>query len=230
MSAFNKLFLLVAFFVVGACASNQKVLPDPDFAPVFPEHSGVEKPVTGSLYNDGKSSVSGISDSWFGRRKDFKVGDIVVVVLDERAQASRTQNTTVERETENDVAQGYLGKLPIIKNNIGGVKVDGSNITSEASGTAGQEATLTGQIAVSIVQILPNGNLVVKGEKKLDLSEGSEVIRVAGIVRAEDVAPNGTVFSRRLANAQISYIGSGELDSANRVPWGTSLLFKIWPF
>ena len=70
-----------------------------------------------------------------------------MVVLDERAQASRTQNTTVERETENDVAQGYLGKLPIIKNNIGGVKVDGSNITSEASGTAGQEATLTGQIA-----------------------------------------------------------------------------------
>ena len=54
-------------------------------------------------------------------------------------------------------------------------------------------------------------------EKKLDLSEGSEVIRVAGIVRTEDIAPNGTVFSRRLANAQISYVGSGELDSANRV-------------
>ena len=69
-----------------------------------------------------------------------------------------------------------------------------------------------------------------KGEKKLDLSEGSEVIRVAGIVRTEDIAPNGTVFSRRLANAQISYVGSGELDNANRVPWGTSLLFKLWPF
>ena len=64
------------------------------------------------------------------------------------------------------------------------------------SGTAGQEASLTGQIAESVVQILPNGNLVVK-EKKLDLSEGSEVIRVTGIVRTEDIAPNGTVFSRR---------------------------------
>ena len=53
-----------------------------------------KKPVTGSLYNDGPGVVGGISDSWFGRRKNFKVGDIVVVVLDERAQASRTQNTT----------------------------------------------------------------------------------------------------------------------------------------
>ena len=206
-------------------------MPDPNFAPVFPELSGTEKPVTGSLYNDGKAVVGGISDSWFGRRKNFKVGDIVVVVLDERAQASRTQNTTVERERPKTMLRrAIFGKIPIIKNNIGGLKVDGSTITSEASGVAGQEASLTGQIAVSVVQILPNGNLVVKGEKKLDLSEGSEVIRVAGIVRTEDVAPNGTVFSRRLANAQISYVGSGELDSANRVPWGTSLLFKLWPF
>ena len=123
-----------------------------------------------------------------------------------------------------------FSKLPIVNNNIGGLKLDGSTITSEASGTADQQATLTGQIAATVVQILPNGNLIVKGEKKLDLSEGSEVIRVAGIVRTEDVAPNGTVFSRRLANAQISYIGSGELNSANRVPWGASLLFQLWPF
>ena len=221
-------FCCVLTFLLASCASQQRILPDPDYAPVFPETSGTVKPVTGSLYKD--SSSGGISDSWFGRRKNFTVGDIVVVVLDEKAQASRTQNTSVGRETENDVAAGYLGKLPIIKNNIGGLKLDGSNITSEASGTAGQEASLTGQIAVTVVQILPNGNLVVKGEKKLDLSEGSEVIRVAGIVRTEDIAPNGTVFSRRLANAQISYVGSGELDNANRIPWGTSLLFKLWPF
>ena len=166
MRNINGILLVTICLILGSCASKQRVMPDPNFAPVFPESSGTEKPVTGSLYNDGKAVVGGISDSWFGRRKNFKVGDIVVVVLDERAQASRTQNTTVERETENDVAQGYLGKIPIIKNNIGGLKVDGSTITSEASGVAGQEASLTGQIAVSVVQILPNGNLVVKGEKK----------------------------------------------------------------
>ena len=220
----NKFFIYLCFFCLTACASQQKLQPDPDYAAVFPTVDPSPKPVTGSLY-DGA-----ISDSWFGRKKNFKVGDIVVVVLDERAQASRTQNTNVERETANDVAAGYLNKLPIVKNNVGGIKLDGSTITSEASGTADQQATLTGQIAATVVQILPNGNLIVKGEKKLDLSEGSEIIRVAGIVRTEDVAPNGTVFSRRLANAQISYVGSGELNAANRVPWGASLLFQLWPF
>ena len=106
----NRFLLITICIILGSCASKQRVMPDPDFAPVFPELSETEKPVTGSLYNDGPGIVGGISDSWFGRRKNFKVGDIVVVVLDERAQASRTQNTTVERETENDVAQGISEK------------------------------------------------------------------------------------------------------------------------
>ena len=214
----------VLFLCSCATSSKLKVLPDPDYAAVFPTVDQEVKPVTGSLYDGG------MSDSWFGRKTDFKVGDIVVVILDEEVQAERTQNTDVSRETTNEVAAGALRKLPIIKNNLGGLDLDGSNIGSEGSGTADQEATLQGQIAVTVAQILPNGNLIVRGEKKLELSEGSEVIRVAGIVRTEDIAPNGTVFSRRLANAQISYIGSGELASANRVPWGTTLLLQFWPF
>ena len=85
-------------------------------------------------------------------------------------------------------------------------------------------------MAVTVTQVLSNGNLVVRGEKVLDLSEGSETIRVAGIVRSEDIAPNGTVFSRRLANAQIAYTGTGDLANANKVPWGTGILMKLWPF
>ncbi len=222
-------FLVFSIFCIlflSSCAtsSKQKILPDPDYAAVFPTVDQEPKPVTGSLYDGG------MSDSWFGRRTDFEVGDIVVVILDEEVQAERSQNTDVSRETTNEVAAGILGKIPLVKNNIGGLDLDGSSITSEGAGTADQEATLQGQIAVTVVQILPNGNLIVRGEKKLELSEGSEVIRVAGIVRTEDIAPNGTVFSRRLANAQIAYIGSGELASANRVPWGASLLLKFWPF
>ena len=217
----NFLFAIVfyaAFLTSCATSPKQKILPDPDYAAVFPTVNQDPKPVTGSLY-DGA-----MSDSWFGRITDLENGDVAVVILDEKIQADRTQTTDAKRDTTNEVAAGILGKLPIIKNNVGGLDVDGSSISSNGSGSAGQEATLQGQISVTVVQILPNGNLIVRGEKKLELSEGSEVIRVAGIVRTEDIAPNGTVFSRRLANAQISYIGSGELASANRVPWGASLL------
>jgi len=78
--------------------------------------------------------------------------------------------------------------------------------------------------------VMPNGNLVLRGEKQLALTEGSEIIQVAGIIRPDDVAPNNTVQSRRLANAQIAYRGSGDLANATKAGWGTSTLLKIWPF
>jgi len=214
------------------CSAPAK-MSEAEFKPILSIPQDPAPLVTGSIYNGGRN------DNWFGRKKDYRVGDIITVVLNEQTQANRVNNTTATRETENDVAAGLV---PMITNNLpgfardragrltNGLKLDGSTIGSEATGSADQRASLTGSIAVTVTQVLPNGNLVVRGEKQLDLSEGGEVIRVAGIVRSEDVAPNGTVFSRRLANAQISYTGSGDLASANKVPWGTSVLFKLWPF
>ena len=83
---------------------------------------------------------------------------------------------------------------------------------------------------MAVVEVMPNGNLVLRGEKQLALTEGSEIIQVAGIIRPDDVAPNNTVQSRRLANAQIAYRGSGDLANATKAGWGTSTLLKIWPF
>jgi flagellar L-ring protein FlgH len=81
-----------------------------------------------------------------------------------------------------------------------------------------------------VVDVLANGNLVLRGEKQLALTEGAEVIQVAGVIRPEDVAPNNTVQSRRLANAQITYRGTGDLAAASKPGWGTGLLLKLWPF
>jgi flagellar L-ring protein precursor FlgH len=204
-----------------------------EFAPIVQLPPEPEKLVTGSIYNGGRN------DNWFGRKKDYRVGDIITVILNEQTQANRVTNTSAVRETSNDVAAGLV---PNIVSNLpgfardragritNGLKLDGSEISSEATGTADQQASLSGSVAVTVTQVLSNGNLVVRGEKVLDLSEGSETIRVAGIVRSEDIAPNGTVFSRRLANAQIAYTGTGDLASANKVPWGTGILMKLWPF
>jgi flagellar L-ring protein precursor FlgH len=71
---------------------------------------------------------------------------------------------------------------------------------------------------------------VLRGEKQLALTEGAEVIQVSGIIRPDDIAPNNTVQSRRLANAQIVYRGSGDLANATKAGWGTSALLKLWPF
>jgi flagellar L-ring protein precursor FlgH len=77
---------------------------------------------------------------------------------------------------------------------------------------------------------MPNGNLIIFGEKRLALNEGSEVISVRGVVRPDDIQPNNTVLSRRLAAAEFSYSGDGELTRATRTSWGSKLLFDLWPF
>ena len=113
---------------------------------------------------------------------------------------------------------------------LGGANLLGGSIENKGVGTADQKASLEGSVAVTVIDVLANGNLVLRGEKQLALTEGTEVIQVAGVIRPEDVAPNNTVQSRRLANAQITYRGTGDLAAATRAGWGTSGLLKLWPF
>ena len=78
--------------------------------------------------------------------------------------------------------------------------------------------------------MLSNDNLVILGEKQLAVTEGGEFIRLKGVVRQADIQPDNTVLSRRIANAQISYRGTGDLAKASKPGWGTGLIFKFWPF
>lgn len=214
--------ILVLATALAGCSTPPK-MSEAEFKPVLSIPSDTAPLATGSIYNGGRN------DNWFGRKKDYRVGDIITVILNEQTQANRVNNTSASRETANDVAAGLVPKV-VGGSLVNGLKLDGSAISSEATGSAAQRASLSGSVAATVTQVLANGNLVVRGEKQLDLSEGGEVIRVAGIVRSDDVAPDGTVFSRRLANAQISYTGSGDLASANKVPWGTGAMFRWWPF
>jgi flagellar L-ring protein precursor FlgH len=113
---------------------------------------------------------------------------------------------------------------------LGGINLNSASISTGGSGAANQKASLQGAVTVTVVELLGNGNLVVRGEKQLSLTEGSEIVQVSGIVRPEDISPNNIVQSRRLANANISYRGTGDMAKATTPGWGTSLLLKIWPF
>jgi len=227
---FNLMRLAVAVCVVSglsACTSmpSSNMSHSPQFEPVYPIAAAPAKPATGAIY------VGRQSDSWFGKSKSFQVGDVITVLLNESSQASRTQNGTITRESKNDMVPKGLSTWGAgVGGWMKGIKMDGSSMSNKGTGAADQQATLTGSVAVSVVEVMPNGNLVLRGEKQLALTEGSEIIQVAGIIRPDDVAPNNTVQSRRLANAQIAYRGSGDLANATKAGWGTSTLLKIWPF
>ena len=189
------------------------------FRPVYPVVQAQPQMASGAIYNGSQS------EAFFGRGRAFQVGDVITVILDESTQAGRTQSGVVKRTSSNDVVPAGMGG-----GLLSGSNLLGGSIKNEGSGTADQTATLKGSVAVSVIDVMSNGNLVLRGEKQLALTEGAEIIQVAGVVRPDDIAPNNTVASRRLANAQITYRGTGDMAAASRAGWATSGLLKLWPF
>ena len=227
----SKRILLIGSVMLAGCLSGCNVMPpqalthSPQFEPVYPLKQVQASTATGAIY------IGRQSDSWFGKGRNFQVGDVITVLLNESTQAARSQVGSISRNSTNDMLSPGLA---VLGNKLGGLMkgtdFSKTDISNKGTGTADQTASLTGSVAVSVVEVMPNGNLVLRGEKQLALTEGSEVIQVAGIIRPDDVAPNNTVQSRRLANAQISYRGTGDLANATRAGWGTSAVLKLWPF
>jgi flagellar L-ring protein precursor FlgH len=218
--------LLSAVALIAGCAAVDPVpVPPPRFAAVQPPELQTPRGATGSIYNAVQS------DNMFGRSRNFQVGDVITVLLDERTQGSRSTSTNVSREAKNNVVPtGLAGRIAGNRIGLNGLNLNDASTTSAGTGTADQTASLSGSLAVSVVEVLPNGNLVVRGEKQLSLSEGSEVIQISGVIRPADVSPNNTVLSRRLAHSQIAYRGSGDLAAASSPGWGTKILNRVWPF
>ena len=220
--------LVVMASLVGCASTEPEVnalAPSPDFAPVFPLASDRPKMATGGIYGNSQN------DAWFGRGRNYQIGDIITVLLNESTQSARTQNSDVSRVTKNTaLPSGLSTKIGSLSPALNGLDLSQGTVNSTGTGKAGQQASLQGSIAVTVVEILSNGNLMVRGEKKLGLAEGTEVIQVAGVIRPQDIGPNGTVNSLRLANAQIAYRGIGDLANASKVGWGTSMMHKFWPF
>ncbi len=228
------LSLVVA--LAAGCAHEAPLGPSAAFAPVFPVDPPKQSNLTGAIYQEL------LSDNYFGRKRNYQVGDVITVVLNESANATRNQSNVLSRDSKNtaitpaftagvsnalsNTGLGLPGLGTLAKSTI----TNGSAISSDGKGIAGQGQTLTGSISVTIIDVFSNGNLAVRGEKLLTLNEGSEVIQVSGIVRVDDIGPDGTVQSKRLSNAQIAYRGSGEGADASRSSWGTRALYKYWPF
>lgn len=227
MKCLRPLYIASALVLLQGCATepvDMVLRPSPEFQPVYPLASDRPKVATGGIYSNRQS------DAWFGRGRNYQVGDIITVLLNESTQAARTQNTDVSREAKNNLPSGMSTKVGKMSPFLEGIDLNDNKTSSTGKGKADQQASLVGSVAVTVVEILANGNLVIRGEKKLGLSEGTEVIQVSGVIRPEDIGPNSTVQSRRLANAQIAYRGSGDLANATKAGWGTSFMHKYWPF
>ena len=217
--------ITVAVLMLAACAKPMTMAHSPEFAPVQPLPRDTNYLATGAIF------ASDNTDLWQAKRRSYRVGDIITVLLSESTQAARTLSNETSRESSTDaIPTGLSNAIGNAAPVLNGFNAGGAVTTNRGTGVADQRASLTGSIAVTVTEVQANGNLVIRGEKQLSLSEGGEVIQVAGIIRPDDVSAINTVQSRRLANGQITYKGVGDLANSTRAGWGISALYKYWPF
>lgn len=218
----------ISLAVLSACQVPQKyaeVKPDdPRFAPVYSGKSSFGAAPSGSIYQAGRAV-----DLY--QLRAYRVGDIITVNLNEATSASKSSNTEFSKANDTSVTdqtaagRGFLGT---------GITLNGSVSSSvDFSGEAGAGISnnLQGSITVTVAGVLPNGVLEVRGEKWIQLSRGSEYIRISGLIRREDINPDNSVDSTRVANVRMAYSETGELANANRASWLSRFFISdIWPF
>lgn len=147
-----------------------------------------------------------------------RVGDIITVRLVERTIAQQNSSTSTSKSTSAELANPTVLGRPITRNGdpVFGGALDGEQ-SFDGQGSSNQSNRLDGDIAVTVVERLPNGNLVVQGEKWVTINQGREFIRLSGVIRPFDIEPDNTIASGRVANAQIAYSSKGVMAAANRM-------------
>ena len=156
-----------------------------------------------------------------------QVGDVLTIILVEKTQAVKSNSASTDRSGSITLTPPATGPLSFIKKTS--VDTSGGS-TFDGKGAAQQSNQLNGAISVTIAAVYPNGTMLVKGEKKLTLNRGDEQIRISGIVRAADIDLDNTVLSTRVADAKITYAGTGEIARASRQGWLNHFFSILSPF
>jgi flagellar L-ring protein precursor FlgH len=145
-----------------------------------------------------------------------RVGDTLTIRLNESTNASKSSSTSTKKSTNIDIPGPIIAGRPVTANGVEilNTQVD-NNSDFDGEGASSQSNRLQGDISVTVAQRLPNGNLLVRGQKWITINQGQEYVRIQGIVRPIDIDPDNTISSLKVADAMIAYGGKGALANAN---------------
>lgn len=217
---------VLAALLATACTVGPDEKPDdPEYAPVLAHQQVHAAPNPGGIYQQG------YGESLFMDRRAAKVGDVITITLSETTSTAKAASSKIKKDTTIDFNDGtVLDVAPTFKNLALPTEIDQAR-QFDGDVEAEQNNSLNGTIAVTVYEVMPNGLLMVRGEKWMTLNRGEEFIRIRGLIRQEDIRPDNTIPSTKLADARITYSGSGELADASRQGWlGRFFNGKFWPF
>lgn len=162
-----------------------------------------------------------------------RIGDILTIRIriDDRAEVANTTSRSRNGSEEAGIP-ALLGLQTLLPPSIDPAKLVSSNSTSNNSGTGtsvrSERVEMT--VAAIVTDVLPNGNLLIKGRQEVRVNFELRELIVSGIVRPEDIARDNSVAHSQIAEARISYGGRGQLTDVQQARWGQQIYNALFPF
>jgi flagellar L-ring protein precursor FlgH len=206
---------------------------DPEYAASLPAaREAPPQEATGSIYQAGYNMYL-LEDV-----KARRIGDTLTVKLVEKTDASNSTSSTLTKASKTNIENptilgttpqfGLPGVLPLANTDTNTLATNLSSASDfTGKGDNAKKNSLIGDITVTVADVLPNGNLVVRGEKRMSINQGNEYIKLSGIVRPLDIATDNSIPSTKIADATIIYNGDGQIDGANKAGWLTRFFTSV---
>ncbi|WP_153109233.1 flagellar basal body L-ring protein FlgH [Propionivibrio limicola] len=217
-----KLLLVTSLVAVTACNTVPATNVHQPMT-VRPSARGEGVVANGSIYQPG------VSRTLFEDRRARYVGDTMTILISERTSASTESDTNVSRSSSISASVPTISGLP--GKSLQGLALSGQSSNSLAGGgDSAANNVFTGNITVTVIEVLPNGNLLVSGEKQVSVGHGTEYIRLSGVVDPYFISTANTISSANVADARIEYKASGAISEAQAMAWLSRFFMSILPF
>jgi flagellar L-ring protein precursor FlgH len=198
---------------LGGCATLQED-DGRDFEPTWPEEADAPKALPGTIYAQGRDVTL------WNNVTARNIGDTLTIRLAESTEAEKSATTTASKSSKATLTGPTIAGAPVTINGVPVLEGGMDNSQDFAgNGAATQSNKLDGFLTVTVYKRLSNGNLLVRGQKWVTINSGREFVRLQGIVRPSDIAPDNSVLSWRVADAYISYGGQGTVANASKPGW-----------
>jgi flagellar L-ring protein precursor FlgH len=213
------LSLLALPLLANPAQAARQPKPNP-FAPSLPPAAS-EGRTDGAIFAANSGYVSLVAGS-----RARGVGDVLTILLAETTSSTKTAGSKTQRTGTANMPSPTLGPLSIPQLTLNAA----ANSSFNGAGNATQTNAFSGTIAVTIAEVRPNGTALVRGEKRMLLSQGHEWIQFSGIVRLADIDATNSVASGQVADARIEYAGDGAIQRSGREGWLSKFFNMLSPF
>jgi flagellar L-ring protein precursor FlgH len=189
----------------------------------------------GSSMEEG-SLWQGDNSGLFADGQAHRKGDIIIVDIVENTNSNTSASTDLKKET--DVSAGIPNALGLMSHLTGMYpRMNAANLVKaetvndfKGSGKTGRNSSVQASVGARVVNVLPNGDLVISGRKDVKINNETQIIRLSGVVRAKDISSANRVESTYLSNADIEITGSGVIADKQKPGWMARVIDKVWPF